>query len=177
MWWYVPGEEGWPVFTAPLYNVQKICDNKLTVEHNEIHSEHLTLSSNIGPDGIIYATFGGKITNDNVDVFEAWVRGLQSQIDILAAQKKFPILVYSDVSQVEHFERKPIKPLRELFAHDKQYEMKSAIVGATFFVAKLIDAIVEFTGRTDVRQFDTKKDALAWLLGAATPPKPSAPEK
>lgn len=142
------------------------------MEHNEIHSENLTLSSNIGPDGIIYVTLGGKITNENFGVFEAWTRGLQSQIDIMAARKKFPILVYSDVSQVEHFERKPIRPLRELFAHDKQYEMKSAIVGSTFFVAKLIDAIVEFTGRTDVRQFSTKKDALAWLLGAASEQNP-----
>ncbi len=134
------------------------------MEHNEIHSENLTLSSSIGPDSIIYVTMGGKITNDNLDVFEAWTKGLQSQVDTMAAQKKFPVLVYSDVSQVEHFERKPIRPLRELFAHDKQYEMKSAIVGASFFVAKLIDAIVEFTGRSNVRQFETKKDALAWLL-------------
>jgi hypothetical protein len=136
------------------------------MEHNEIHSEHLSLSSSIGPDSIIYVTLGGKITNDNLNVFEVWTSGLQSQIDTMAARKKFPILVYSDVSRVEHFERKPIRPLRELFAHDKQYEMKSAIVGASFFVAKLIDAIVEFTGRTNVRQFETKKDALAWLLGA-----------
>jgi len=137
------------------------------MEHNEIHSENLSLSSSVGPDSIIYVTLGGKITNGNLDVFAAWTKGLQSQIDMMAARKKFPILVYSDVSRVEHFERKPIKPLRELFEHDKQYEMKSAIVGASFFVAKLIDAIVEFTGRTDVRQFETKKDALAWLLGAA----------
>lgn len=135
------------------------------MEHNEIHSENLSLSSSIGPDSIIYVTLGGKITNENLDVFAAWTKGLQSQIDTMAARKKFPVLVYSDVSQVEHFERKPIQPLRELFEHDKQYEMKSAIVGAGFFVSKLIDAIVEFTGRTNVRQFESKKEALAWLLG------------
>lgn len=134
------------------------------MENNEIYSENLTLSSSIGPDNIIYVTLGGKITNDNIERFATWTKGLRAQIDTIAERKKFPILVYSDVSAVEHFERKPISPLRELFAHDGQYEMKSAIVGASFFVAKLIDAIVEFTGRTNVRQFETKAEALAWLL-------------
>jgi hypothetical protein len=138
------------------------------MEHNEIHSEHLSLSSSIGPDSIIYVTLVGKITNENLNAFGSWIRGLQSQIDTMAARKKFPILVYSDVSRVEHFEYNPIKPLRELLAHDKQYEMKSAVVGASFFVAKLIDAMVEFTGRTNMRQFETKKDALAWLLSVNT---------
>lgn len=150
--------------------MQKICDNELDMEHNKIHSENLTLSSSIGPDNIIYITLAGKITNDNLDVFTEWTKGLQSQIDIIAMRKKSPVLVYSDVSQVEHFERKPIAPLRELFSHDKQYEMKSAIVGASFLVSKLIDAVVDFTGRTNIRQFETKKEALAWLLGAAVTP-------
>jgi hypothetical protein len=126
-------------------------------------SENITLKCYIGTDKVIYLTAAGKINNNNLAIFTAWAEQIK-QLMTAVAREQGIVRVCTDVSGVEHFESKPIVPLRELFEYDKQYHMKSAIVGASFFMRNLMNAVIEFTGRTNVRQFPTKDEALAWLL-------------
>lgn len=136
----------------------------ITLMNNEIfEGDHLNLTCSVGPDNVIYLSAVGKITNSNLDVFVKWAERVKQLMEKVS-QKEGVILVYSDVSGVDHFERKPIIPLRELFEYDKRFTMKSAIVGASFFTKKLIDAVADFTGRTNIQQFSSKEIALAWLL-------------
>jgi ABC-type transporter Mla MlaB component len=133
--------------------------------------ENVKLMSHVGPDKVIYLTASGKINNNNLAIFTAWAEQIK-QLMTEASREQGIVRVCTDVSGVEHFESKPIVPLRELFEHDKQYNMKSAIVGANFFMKNLMNAVIEFTGRTNVRQFPTKEEALLWLLKEEPIPAP-----
>ncbi len=125
--------------------------------------ENIKLTCNIGTDKVIYLTAAGKINNNNLAVFAAWAEQIKELITEVSKTEDV-VRVCTDVSGVEHFESKPIVPLRELFEYDKQYHIKSAIIGASFFMRNLMDAVVQFTGRTNIRQFETKEEALVWLF-------------
>lgn len=138
--------------------------------------ENIKLICDVGDDKVIYLTAAGKINNSNLAIFTAWAEQIK-QLMAEASREQGVVRVCTDVSGVEHFESKPIVPLRELFEFDKQYDMKSAIVGASFFMKNLMNAVIEFTGRTNVRQFPTKEEALVWLLAKEPIAPASNPEK
>lgn len=125
--------------------------------------ENLKLTCHIGTDKIIYLTAAGKINNNNLAVFTEWTEQIKTLMAEVSKTENV-VRVCTDVSGVEHFESKPIAPLRELLEYDKQYHMKSAIIGANFFMRNLMDAVIQLTGRTNIRQFETKEEALVWLL-------------
>lgn len=129
----------------------------------DFEGENLKLMCDVGADKVIYLTAAGKINNNNLAIFTAWTEQIKELIAGVSTTNDV-IRVCTDVSGVEHFESKPIVPLRDLFEYDKQYHMKSAIIGASFFMKNLMDAIIQFTGRTNIRQFETKDEALVWLL-------------
>lgn len=133
------------------------------MDNGNFEGENMKLSCRVGPDKVIYITAVGKINNENVAIFVEWAEHLK-HLMAEVAQGGGIVRVCTDLSGVEHFESKPIAPLRELLEYDKQYNMKSAIVGASFFMKNLMNAVIEFTGRTNVRQFRTKEEALDWLL-------------
>ncbi len=81
----------------------------------------------------------------------------------MSERKQGHIFILSDVSGISHFERKPIMALRELLEFNKQYPVQSAIVGAKGFTRPLLDAVVSLTGRTNIRQFETREVALRWF--------------
>ena len=140
---------------------------------NTFEGENMKLTCMIGQDNIIYATAAGKMTDANLEVFLAWTADMKALMHEVSLKQKGIILTYSEVSAVEFFGRKAIVALRDLLEEDKQYHMKSAVVGAPFFLEKLIDAVVEFTGRTNMRQFSSKEKAIEWLLDKTESPSPA----
>ena len=133
------------------------------------HEDHLILNAEIGADGIIYTSVSGRITNDRLYAFVAWAEKVKHLIHEQYDAGVSPVLILSDVSKVEYFERKPIAPLKGLLDYDKRYHLKSAILGADKLTRMLLDAVISFTGRTNIRLFPTKEEAHAWLLHAAAP--------
>lgn len=126
------------------------------------------LEIELGIDGVIYLVAGGRLTNEHVDEFTAWCERVKSMIDMQAKRGRSPVLIYADASRVICFETKPVKALRTLFDHDKQYSLKTAIVGAKPMTRMMVDAAISLSGRTNIKQFRTKDEALSWLLGPST---------
>lgn len=122
------------------------------------------LEAELGIDGVIYLVAGGRLTNDHVDEFTAWCERVKAMIDAQAARGKSPVLICADATSVICFETKPVMALRTLFDHDKKYTLKTAIVGAKPMTRMMVDAAVSLSGRTNIKQFRLKDEALSWLL-------------
>lgn len=122
-----------------------------------------TLSCAVDDRGIIRLAVGGRMTKDMKGDFAAWVREVERTVAERAAAHPGDVRILADVSQVEHFERELVDDMKGLFDFNKQYVTKSAVVGARRYLALLIDAVVMFTGRTNVKQFSSERDALVWL--------------
>jgi hypothetical protein len=143
------------------------------MDNGNFEGPELKLTCNIGADGVIYVTASGKLNNNSLEIFTEWTEQVKLLIAKVAEEHDI-VRVCSDVTAVEHFETKPIAPLRELFAYNKRYHMKSAIIVASFFMRNLLDAVIEFTGRKNIRQFSTKEKALGWLFEEEPPTAPAA---
>lgn len=131
-------------------------------EQLDVHKNNI-LEASIGTDDIIHITVGGNIMNEHLIAFTDWTEKVKRLIHELSERNPEHIFILSDVSGIAHFERKPIVQLRDLFEYDKQYPVKSAIVGATGFTRPLLDAVISLAGRTNIQQFETKEEALQWF--------------
>lgn len=128
----------------------------------------VTLSCAVDDHGIIRLVASGRMTKDVKDDFKAWVREIERTVVDRAAAHPGDVRILADVSKIEHFERELLDDVKELFNFDKQYVTKSAVVGAPRYLAMIIDAVVMFTGRTNVKQFPSERDALNWLSDSRT---------
>jgi len=122
------------------------------------------LEVELGIDGVIYLVVGGRLTNEHIDEFIAWCERVKAMIDMQATKGKSPMLICADATGVICFETKPVMALRSLFDHDKKYTLKTAIVGAKPMTRMMVDAAVSLSGRTNIKQFRMKDEALSWLL-------------
>lgn len=123
----------------------------------------------IGPDGIIYLMLAGKIAGEDAERFIAWTEEVKDAIKSVHEKHPNRVLILSDVTALTHFEKKPIEALRTLLEYDKEYTTKSAIVGASPMVRMLVDAVVALSGRSNVKLFDTRDEALEWLNASNVP--------
>ena len=125
--------------------------------------DQLALDARLGDDGIIHLTAAGKITNQHLEQFSHWTDSVKTLIAARAALGIDPILVLADIGGVTHYERKPVTILRELLEHDKQFPVRTAMVGASKYASILIDSLIAILMRKNIRQFRTKSEALLWL--------------
>ncbi|KKU77509.1 MAG: hypothetical protein UY04_C0057G0004 [Parcubacteria group bacterium GW2011_GWA2_47_7] len=133
------------------------------MEENKIAADEIILDAHVGPDDVIYLTIAGKITNNHLSDFVVWTETVKTLVKEMSKKNSGQISMLTDVRNVLHFESKPVVPLRELLAFNKQYPINSAIVGAKDFTRTLLDALIILTLRNDIHQFSTIDEALAWL--------------
>ena len=128
-----------------------------------IQTTPLVLGASLGEDGIIYLNADGKITNERLKQLSLWADKVKELIGTEAAKGKDPILVLADISGLLHYERKPITILRDLLAYDKQFPVRTAIVGGNMYVTILLESLFAILVRKNIRQFHAKSEALLWL--------------
>ena len=126
-------------------------------------SDELILDAHLGDDGIIYIKATGKITNVHLEQFSHWTDSIKALIRGQAEHGTDPILVFADIGGVVHYERKPVTILRELMDYDKQFPVRTAIVGASHLMGILFDSLIAILTRKKIRQFRTQGEALFWL--------------
>jgi hypothetical protein len=117
----------------------------------------------VGPDGIVHLVIAGKYGKDELFSVVAWTEKVKGVLREVSLCREGDILLLCDIVHLTYFERSMIAPLRELLVYDKQFHLRSAIVGASPIVAAMIKALVSISGRTNVRLFKTEKEARAWL--------------
>ena len=134
------------------------------MEKDGIENDDFSLRCTVNQDDIIMLTAAGRMTNEKRAEFSAWTNDVKKCVCEIAKKHPDSVLLLSNVSGVGHFESDLLDDLKSLFDHNKEFVTKSAIVGAHRYLGLLIDAVAKFTGRTNIRQFASNEEAIAWLL-------------
>ena len=126
-------------------------------------TDTLSLDAHLGGDGIIHLTPKGRISNRHLGQFSLWLDSVKVLIKERAESGVDPILVLADISEVTHYEQRPVTVLRELMDYDKQFPVRTAIVGGSKLAWILLDSLISILMRKNIRQFRTKDEAMLWL--------------
>jgi len=125
--------------------------------------ENINVSSEKG--GILLLTFVGEI-NDTTDinVLRSDVNTVSTAIKNLHKEQSKKIKVLIDiVSFKAQYVSEAVDVLVELARGDKELVEKTAVFGGSDKVRIIGETIVVLSGRTNIKFFETKPEALSWL--------------
>jgi hypothetical protein len=89
---------------------------------------------------------------------------------IIASQPRGQARVLTDVTG-SNFNQRSIESLKDLVQHNRPYVKASALVGLSALTRVIFRAVLTLTGR-DIRVFETRKEAIAYLLSKRLEPAP-----
>jgi hypothetical protein len=87
---------------------------------------------------------------------------------LIASQPRGQALVLTDVTG-SNFSQRAIESLKDLVQHNKPYVKASALVGLSALTRVVFRAVVALT-RRDIRVFESRKEAIAYLLSTRSDP-------
>ena len=61
------------------------------------------------------------------------------------------------------FNSEVVDALKALASDNRPYVVASALIGVTGLMRVILDGVLAFTGRSNLKAFPTREDALAWL--------------
>ena len=124
------------------------------------------LECGVGEDKIIYLVLAGDITASIPSVserFDQWASKLRQAMVDVSANNNGHVSTLIDVTQLTQFDLTMINRIRELMEFNKQYATKTAIFGASTWISMVVRSNLALTGRTNMRLFSNRDEAVAWL--------------
>lgn len=82
--------------------------------------------------------------------------------DEVALQPRRSLCCVVDVTG-SRFNVEVVEALKDLAAHNKPYVIASAVVGVSGLQRVILEGVVKFTGRSNLRPVATRDEAFAWL--------------
>jgi hypothetical protein len=92
---------------------------------------------------------------------------------LIASQPKGQALVLTDVTG-SNFSQQSLDRLKDLMQHNRPYVKASALVGLSALTRVVFRAVMALT-RRDIRVFESRKEAIAYLLSKRLEPATPAP--
>lgn len=134
-----------------------------TIESN---MEPVILECHVGENKMIYLMMGGDITMSVSGVsekFDRWAADLKDAMVRVSAENNRNVLTLIDVTKMTQFDLAMINRVRELMEFNKQYATRTAVFGATSWISMVVRSSLALTGRTNMRVFSGREEALEWL--------------
>lgn len=79
-----------------------------------------------------------------------------------AKQRANSLFTLTDISN-SNYDKKVTAALQELAKHNKPYVIAGTAVGVTGLARIIFRSILAFSGRSNIKLFDTREEALDWL--------------
>lgn len=109
-------------------------------------------------DGVIWVSFSGDIGSEDVATY------LESYNKLVASTPKTDTLLFLvDVSNVGKASARARKAFMDAFRNPERRKTRSAIVGASRYIALIADFVIRMIGKEHIRIFDSEGEAVAWL--------------
>jgi hypothetical protein len=114
---------------------------------------------------LVRATLGGTLGADSLDILKAWARQLNAAIQTAnESVGGTPVCVLVDISTFEIYtDPQVLTVLAELMKKDNPFVRKTATFGGRIDQEMIENIIKGFAGRTNLRNFTTEAEAIAWL--------------
>jgi hypothetical protein len=124
---------------------------------------HLTCE--LGDDDIIYLTMGGNVSGDTIDYFLEWAEKVKEAMREAYKRNPGHVLTLIDTRAIHEIDMDSVGELSKLLKYNKQYATRTAVYGANYFVHIIVEMALHISGRKNLEIFETKEEALKWLLG------------
>lgn len=130
-----------------------------------IKTDDMELGCSIDEQGIIQLRVNGNVGIENEEHFLEWsdvVRGA-----MVAAKEKDPerVLCMIDITDRPiDVDQSMLTHLFSLMNHNRDFATRTGVYGGNFFTRSLLDVALKATGRTNMKAYDSKEEALEWVL-------------
>lgn len=117
----------------------------------------------VGNDGVIYLSLGGKLEGLNLVALEKWSKEVHNIIRDRYENTYAPVKVAIDIDAVSGYAPEAVTILTKLLIDDKQFVHRSATYGGSDYILMAQDMLTSLSGRSNFKAFKTKEDAVAWV--------------
>jgi len=114
-------------------------------------------------DGIVDLAIRGNINRATFKKLQAWTEEVKNTLKDVHTRNPKRVLVLLDHSDVAQVSVLCSGELHNLLRHNKDMVTRTAIYGANTLSRALLKMSMYITGRTNMKLFRSKKDAIDWL--------------
>ncbi len=125
--------------------------------------ENKKFNVEVGSDGIINLSLGGKLEGINLIALEKWVDEVHKAIEDRYQNTYVPVKVIIDVSAVTGYAPEAVTLLTNLLVADKNYVYRSATFGGSGYILMAQDMLSSLSGRSNFKSFKTEAEAKDWV--------------
>jgi hypothetical protein len=114
---------------------------------------------------LIGATLGGTLSTENIDNLKTWARQLNAAIETTSKNADGKsVCTIIDISDFKNYtDPQVLTVLAQLMKMDNKFVYRTATFGGRMTQVMIENIIKTFAGRTNLRNFQTRDEAMAWL--------------
>ena len=117
----------------------------------------------LGNDGIIYLTLGGKLKGLNLVALQKWTDEVHKAVKDRYENTYVAVNVVIDIKEVSEYAPEAVTLLTNLLVADKNYVHRSATFGGSNYILMAQDMLASLSGRSNFKSFNTKEEAVDWV--------------
>lgn len=129
------------------------------------HHGEAELGARIDEHNMIHLVMGGNLGAENFKFFHEWADAVRQCMVEVDKRQHGNVLTLIDTQHLREFDSKMVEELRKLMAFNKNYATRTAVFGAPSYAQMIVKTMLAITRRTNMKLFNTREQALAWLEG------------
>jgi len=106
----------------------------------------------------------GDLTSKELADLRAWADKVRRMIVTLYNKTGKEVLTLVDITDIKKYDAEAYSILTELMQDNKQYTLKTATFGGNDYIIAAQDILLALSGRTNMKNFKTKEEAINWLI-------------
>ncbi|OHB03067.1 MAG: hypothetical protein A3B14_00180 [Candidatus Zambryskibacteria bacterium RIFCSPLOWO2_01_FULL_45_21] len=123
------------------------------------------LDIKVGAGNILNLTIAGDISGSNMAKLTEWIQEVKQSILDLHKKTGDRVLCLVDITGLEKYDPEAITILADMMKENEPHIKKTATFGGSKYVVLAEDVVVALSGRKNLKGFEKKEKALAWLNG------------
>lgn len=121
----------------------------------------------VGQDGIIYLSLGGKLAGLNLVALDEWTKEVHKVIKDRYENTYVPVKVVINVTEVSDYAPEAVTILTNLLIEDKHLVHRSATYGGSQYILMAQEMLASLSGRSNFKAFSKKEEAMKWVNGTS----------
>ena len=106
----------------------------------------------------------GDLTSRDFTILRIWTDKVRRTIITLYNKTDKKIRTLVDITDIKKYDAEAYSILTELMQNNKQYTLKTATFGGNDYIIAAQDILLALSGRTNMKNFKTKEEAINWLI-------------
>lgn len=128
-------------------------------------NEKPKLGVEIDANDMINLVLGGNVTDEYIVDLKKWGEEVKKAMKTVSQRTGGTVYTIIDISEAHEFDEAAMRVIRDLMEFNKTYATRTATFGGSIYSVMAQDTLMVMTGRTNMKAFKTKEEAVKWLYG------------